>query len=557
MNTRNFRVCLTCAVLTGGCMVGPNYRTPQTPAPKTWSGVAATQPSTHPSTQPSTQPAGPTTRPAQVAAWWKTLKDPTLDSLLTEAVRANLDLRIATARVRQARAERGVIAADLWPQVNASGSHAYRGSSQNAGPKTSGNQGPGKQLRNSLVNNALQTITTGTVSTPTQILGQTLTSAVNQKLQGNGVSVSRDQNLFQAGFDAAWELDVFGGIRRSVEAADDDLAASIESRRDVLVTLLSEVALNYVQLRGFQRRLVIAYENIRIQEDTVDLTQTRYKAGFTNELDLTQAQAQLATTQSQVPAFESDIRQTIYQLSVLLGKPPAALLPILEKEGPIPAVPPEVPLGLPSDLLRRRPDIRTVERQLAAATARIGVATADLFPKFSITGSVGPQSRTINKMLDQKSLSWSVGPGVTWPVFDGWRIRSNIEVQNALEEQAVATYEKTVLTAFQDVESSLIAYMKEQVRRQSLAEAVRANQRATDLSNELYTRGLTAFLNVLESQRSLYATEDQLVQSDTTVITNLIALYKALGGGWEAEEDYFNTNCTNEKSKQPTVASRQ
>jgi NodT family efflux transporter outer membrane factor (OMF) lipoprotein len=512
-------------------MVGPDYRRPETPAPTTWIGDKPKSTATQPST--------PTTRPADVACWWKSLKDPMLDSLINRAVEANLDLRIATARIREARAQRGIIAADLWPQVDANGSYQYRGSSLNTGPKTTGGQGLGKQFRNSAVNSALGTLTSGTpapVAGPGEIAGQALTGAIGQKLQGDGVKVSRGQNLFQAGFDASWELDLFGGIRREVEAADADISATVESRRDVLVTLLSEVAINYTQLRGSQRRLAIARENIRVQQDTVELTQTKYKAGFTSELDVAQAQAQLANTESQVPLFETSIKQAIYQLSVLLALPPGALLAELEKEKPIPTIPPEVPIGLPSDLLRRRPDIRVAENQLAATTARIGAATADLFPRFSLTGSVGPQSRTINHLFDKDSLGWSVGPGVSWPVFDGWRIRSNIEVQNARQEQALATYEQTVLVAFQDVENSLTAYTNEQLRHKSLIKAVEASQRSTDLSNELYQRGLTAFLNVLESQRALYATQDQLVESETTVVTDLISLYKALGGGWEMEE---------------------
>jgi outer membrane protein, multidrug efflux system len=330
---------------------------------------------------------------------------------------------------------------------------------------------------------------------------------------------------------------VFGGIRRSIEAADDDLAASEESRRDVLVTLLSEVASNYVQLRGSQRRLTIAYDNIAAQRDAVDLTESRYKAGFTNELDVAQARAQLASTQSQVPLLESAIRQSIYQLSVLLALPPGALVDELDKEAPIPATPPEVPLGLPSDLLRRRPDVRTAERQLAAQTARIGVATADLYPVFSLTGTFGPQVTNFDHILDGKSLAWSVGPSASWPVFDAGRIRANIRVQDALAEQALAIYERTLLTAFQDVESALVAYVNEKVRHQSLSDAVAANQLATDLSTELYSRGLTAFLNVLVSQQALYASEDQLVLSETSTVTDLIALYKALGGGWEVPED--------------------
>ncbi len=529
MNRRFFTICLICAIALAGCAVGPNYRTPQTPTPATWSGTK--------SQAPTTRASVPTTRPAHVDAWWKSLKDPTLDSLLARAAEANLDLRVATARVRQARAQRGVVAADLWPQVNASASYAYRGGSLNTGPKTQNRQSLGKQLRNTVINSTIQGLTspTATPLTGTTIAnaaGQALTKSVNNSLQ-SGTTVSRDQNLFQAGFDAAWELDVFGGTRRAVEAADADTQAAVENRRNVLVSVLSEVALNYVNLRGFQRRLEIARQNIQVQQDTVDLTQTRYKAGFTSALDVAQAQAQLAATESQIPVFETSIRQAIYQLSVLLGQPPAYLLAELEKNAPIPTIPIEVPVGLPSDLLRRRPDIRSAERQLAAATANIGVATADLFPRFALTGSIGPQTRDFRHILDSKSMAWSVGPAVTWPVFDAWRIRSNIEVQNALQEQALAGYEQTVLIAFQDVENALVAFTNEQARYRSLTEAVAASQKSADLSEELYSRGLTAFLNVLESQRALYASQDQLIQSQTAVVTDLISLYKALGGGWE------------------------
>jgi len=528
MNKRFYPSCLILLVLFCGCTVGPEHRTPPVATPATWSGVKTNI--------PATQPSVPTTCPAKLGEWWKSLNDPMLNSLIEQAMASNLDLRIATARVREARAQRGVVAADLWPQLNANASHTYRGGSQNAGPKTSGGLGPGKQLRNTAVNAALQGITSGQAvapATPAGIVGQALSDAVNEQLQGQGVRASRDQNLFQLGFDASWEIDIFGGNRLAVEAATADLAATVENRRDVLISLLSDVAANYVQLRGTQRRLAIARENIRAQKDTLELTLTRFKAGFTSELDVAQAQSQLAGTESQVPLLESLIKQYIYKLSILLGQPPAALLATLEKQSPLPIIPSQVPVGLPSDLLRRRPDIRSAERQLAAATARVGAATADLFPRFFLTGSVGPQSRTINHLFDQKSLAWSVGPQITWPVFDGWRIRSNIEIQNAQQEQAVALYEKTVLTAFQDVENALVAYTHEQVRYRSLDQAVQASQRSTDLSQELYARGMTGFLNVLESQRALYASQDQLVQSETSVVMNLLALYKSLGGGWE------------------------
>lgn len=532
MDTQRFLAGLAVTTILSGCTVGPNYQPPQTEAPTTWSGVKPADPAT-------TQPAGPTTQPANVAMWWKTLSDPTLDSLLERAVESNLDLRVATARVVEARAQRGVVAADLWPQVDLSASYRYSGGSRNTGRPSSGQTGLGGQVRNAAINSVARSVAAGQGINPAGVAvdaaNQALATIGNNRLNDEG-KTPRDQNLFQAGFDASWELDVFGGNRRAVEAADADLAAVEESRRDVLVTLLSEVALDYVQLRGAQRRLAIARENIVAQKDTADVTTERKVAGFASDLEVAQAQTQLATTQSQVPLLETEIRQLIYQLSVLLAQPPAALLEELEKEAPIPANPPTVPIGLPSDLLRRRPDIRSAERQIAAATARIGVATADLFPKFTLTGSFGPQSRDINHLLDRSSLAWSVGPGVSWPVFDGWRIRSNIAVQDARQLQAVATYEKIVLTAFQEVESALVAYTKEQVRYRSLAAAVEASKRAAGLSNDLYTAGKTNFLNVLDSQRALYAAQDQFVQSETAVITNLIALYKALGGGWQQPE---------------------
>ncbi len=540
MNSRRFWVGLLCVVGLGGCAVGPDYQPPELEVPQVW-GQAS-------SAGPTTEPVGPTTQPVELAAWWKAFNDPVLDSLIERAVESNHDLRVATARVREARAQRGVVSATLWPQVNASASHAYRGSSLNTAPKTTGELSLGKRLRNAAIKSALGALTNGqggatggtTGGTESDagggamgIVSQAVSAAVSNKLQGSEITASRDQNLFQMGLDASWEIDVFGGTRRALEAADADTAASEESRRDVLVTLLSEVALNYVRLRGAQRRLAIARANIQAQANTVELTHAQYKAGFTNKLDTAQAQTQLASTQSQVPVLESTIRQAIHQLSVLVGQPPAFLTPELEKERPIPIVPPATPVGLPSELLRRRPDVRMAERRLAAATARIGEAVADLFPRFSLTGSFGPQSRNVRHLFDRNSLAWSVGPQVSWPIFDGWRIRSNIQAQDAIQEQALATYEKTVLVAFQDVENALVAYSNEQIRRQSLAIAVESGRQSTELSNELYTRGLTAFLNVLESQRALYTLQDALAQSETAEVTNLIALYKALGGGWD------------------------
>jgi len=347
--------------------------------------------------------------------------------------------------------------------------------------------------------------------------------------------VERTQNLFQAGFDATWEIDVFGGVRRAIEAAGADIQVAEENRRYVLVTLLSEVARNYIEARANQRRLDIVHGNIRSQADTLELTRTRFNAGLTSELDVAQAESQLASTQSQVPLLDILLRQAIHRLGVLLGQPPESLLEELNQDTPLPTIPPEIPLGLPSELLLRRPDIRRSERELAAATARIGVATAELFPRFSLTGSFGTQTDDMQHFLDRKSLFWSVGPNMSWPIFDAGRIRANIDVQDARQQQALALFQQTILTALEDVENTVVAYRQEQVRHRYLASAVQANRRAFQLANERYTKGLADFLSVLESQRSLYITEDALVQSEGQAVTNLIALYKALGGGWEVQ----------------------
>jgi len=457
-------------VATGvGCTVGRDYRPPQVKVPATWSGA---------------EQKGAATRPIEIARWWAAFNDPLLDSLIDRAVRSNHDLRVAEWRIREARAARGVTAAGAWPQADTSASYSRSRTSENV-------------------------------------------------LNVAPTSKGKEIDLFQIGFDAGWEIDVFGGVRRAVEAADADIAASEQNRRDVLVTLLAEVARNYVEARGFQQRIAIAGKNITAQQETLELTRIRLKAGLITELDVAQAEAILATTQSQVPTLETSLKQAVHRLGVLLGQDPGALLPELSKEAPIPGTPPEVPVGLASDLLRRRPDVRRAERELAAATARVGVATADLFPRFSLTGAFGFESVSIGDLARGASRFWSIGPTVRWPIFDAGRIRANIQVQDAREQQSLAQYEKAVLTSLEDVENALVAYGREQVRRRSLARAVDANRLAVDLANERYTRGLVDFLNVLESQRQLYTSEDQLVQSERGIVVNLVALYKALGGGWE------------------------
>jgi multidrug efflux system outer membrane protein len=526
-----------------GCAVGPNYETP-TPCtmPAVWSHTeefGPPGPASLPAGAPTSRYSGLTGGPAKVARWWKTLKDPKLDSLIERAIRSNLDLKVAAARIRESRAQRGIAFAGLLPTVNSSASYAYTGHSVNATeqPKTPGPLGGTTGILSKLPVLNVKPSTTGGLPV--------ITLSPNAGGGGSGgsgasVSVDRDQNLYQAGFDATWELDVFGGIRRGVESADDNIAAAEWNWRDTLVTLLSEVARNYVDCRSFQRRIAIANQNIVSQRETLNLTRTRFKAGLTGELDVVRAEAQLATTESAVPTLETSLIQVIHQLGVLLGQPPETLLAELSTEAPIPPVPPEVPAGLPSDLLRRRPDVRRAERQLASATALIGQAMAELFPTFSLTGSFGWTSAEANKLFKARSDNWSVGPGVQWPIFEGGRIMANIELQNAFQEEAMATYSSTVLTALQDVENSLIAYSQEKIRYRQLTQAVTSNRRAVVLSNELYSKGLADFLSVLVAQASQYATEDALAQSEGFVVDNLIAIYKALGGGWENENENEN-----------------
>ena len=478
-----------CALLAQpGCMVGPDYHAPVVEMPGDWvsapGGPGAITPTTRPSATTqmtsSSRPSTPTSQPAEVVQWWRTFDDPVLDSLIDRALTSNLDLLQATSRVRAARASRRVASSALYPNANTSADY------RRARAPSTGGRG-----------------------------------------RDSGV------DLFQAGLDASWEVDVFGGVRRGVEASEADVRAAVEDRRDVMITLVSEVALNYADLRAVQRELVIARENLVSQRRSTDITRQKFETGFVSRLDTVNAEAQVATTESQLPLLEADARRAIYTLGVLLGREPGALLQELTAEAPIPPTPPEVPVGLPSALLRRRPDVRRAEASLHAATARVGVATADLFPRFSLTGALNFNGQTVQQMANWGNRSWSFGPSVSWPLFDAGRIRANIEVRSAQQEQALLAYRSTVLLALQDVENALVEYAAEQQHRASLAEAVTANRRAVELSTTLYSAGQIEFITLLTAQRSLLLSEDALVRSDRNLAANLIALYKALGGGWE------------------------
>jgi outer membrane protein, multidrug efflux system len=428
-------------------------------------------------------PANRTTN-AALADWWKQLHDATLDSLVTRALTTNNDLRTATARVRAARALRGAAVFDFFPTVDASGS---------------------------------------------------LTTARRSANSVNSPVKSLDTDTYQLGFDASWEIDIFGGSRRALEAANAGLQAVEDNRRDVQVSLVAEVARNYTTLRGAQQQLRIARENLHSQQEALELAQLRFDKGLASELDVAQARSAFSTTQAQLPVIETALKQFDHRLCVLLGVAPGALETELAGDAPVPPAPPEIPAGLPSDLLLRRPDVRASERQLAAATANIGAARAELWPKFFLTGSGGLQSLSTDNLISPQSKFWSAGPSVRWRLLEYPRLKAAVNAQNAQQEASLAQFDQTVLLALEDVENALVAGAKEKERFTSLGQAVAANRRALELARQLYDKGLGEFLNVLDAERSLYQSEDALAQSQTALTVNAIALYKALGGGWTPE----------------------
>jgi NodT family efflux transporter outer membrane factor (OMF) lipoprotein len=307
----------------------------------------------------------------------------------------------------------------------------------------------------------------------------------------------------------------------------------MEARNDAMLSLLAEVARNYVELRGGQHRLEIARKDLKLQEEALELTRARFQTGVANELDVTRSAALLASQRAVIPPLETAVRGAMYGIAVLLGQEPGALVDELSPPKPVPPAPPEVPIGLPSDLLRRRPDVRQAERQLAAETARIGVAKSDWFPKLSLTGDVGSESVTLAQAFKPGSLFWSLGPSLQWRALDFGRVRAEVRTQTAVQEAALATYEKVVLTSLQEAENALVSYAQEQNRHGALADEVVQNQRSLGMANSLYSEGRVNFLDVLDVRRSLYQSDDQLAVSDQAVSVDLIALYKALGGGWE------------------------
>ncbi|HEX7901122.1 MAG TPA: efflux transporter outer membrane subunit [Planctomycetota bacterium] len=454
-------------LLLTGCVVGPDYAPPATATPAAWTRAEGEK-----------IDAGT----ADVSRWWAVFRDPLLEALVARAVEGSPDLRIAAARVREARAAAGVARGALLPEIAAGGSYERR--------KTSGNvfTFPGADLH---------------------------------------------QSRYAAGFDAAWEIDLFGGLRRDVEAAGADAQAAEEDARAVLVTLRAETARVYVELRGAQRRRAVLRAQAASAADRLALLKSRLAAGVATALDVAREEALLHATESGVPPAEADVARAVHRLGVLLGRDPGALVAELAADGPIPVPPARIVVGLPAALLARRPDVRRAERELAAATARIGVATAEFYPKISLTGAFGLESLRASDLFETGSRAWSLGPAVRWPIFTAGRLRAGVDAAEARQARALAAFEGAVLAALEEVENALVGYLREGDRRRSLERALEAGRRALALSEDLHRQGLANFLDVLTAQRSVQLDELALASSDAALTLFCVALYKALGGGWE------------------------
>jgi multidrug efflux system outer membrane protein len=407
--------------------------------------------------------------------WWESFNDPMLNSYILQATENNKDLEIALANVRSARALRREQAAVFWPQINGDSS-AERSKS---------------------------------------------------------TSTSNVTNSFESSFDASWELDIFGGNHRANEAAAARIGASQAKYQDVMLSTLSEVARTYYEARGLQKRIAITEQNTELLKETFQVIQDRVNIGETSEFDLSRAQSEYELTRARLPNLHAELRASIYSLSVLLGQPPEALLEEMKTIKPLPSPPDIVPVGLRSDILRRRPDIRVAERALAASIADIGAQTAELFPTFFLTGDIGSQAKLFGDLFSGGTGIWSLASAIQWSVFEGGAIRARIELKEAESVAALALYEKSVLEALRDAETALTRYGEELETRKRLAQGVQSLKKSTALAKELYSAGEEDYLAVVDAERQLIASEDDLIISETVSITKLIALYTALGGGWE------------------------
>lgn len=410
---------------------------------------------------------------ADIGEWWQVFEDSHLNELVHRGLSGNLDLDIARSRVREARAARGIETAARFPALDATGSAAQ---------VKEGDQPAGE--------------------------------------------------LYATDFDAAWEIDLFGRVSRRIEASTADMQASIEALRSVQVSLVAELALNYTEVRSFQNRIRLAEANVEAQRKTLQVVTDRFDLQLANSLEVEQAKSNLSSSQSQLPPLKSGLQQAMNRIAVLTGEKPGLLNDFFHEASPMPTAPPEIAIGIPADLIRRRPDIRKAERELAAQSARAGVAKADLYPRFTFNGILQFSTTSASSLFDSMSRLLTIGPAFQWNIFNAGSVRSNIEVQSERQNQALIEYEQTILQALEEVENAMIAYARELDRRDSLETTVASAKKSADLAESLYKDGLRDFIYVLDAQRTLFAAEDSLAVSSAEVTANLIRLYKALGGGW-------------------------
>jgi NodT family efflux transporter outer membrane factor (OMF) lipoprotein len=517
----------------GGCMVGPNYHAPETKLPEAFHEVQEA-------------PPGGTgrvvTTSESLAEWWTVFQDPELNSLIDRALRHNRDLKLAVSRVRQARAERATIAGELTPEVAATAGYDRALGSRNVqiplsqlAGSSAGGSGGGSSSGSASTARADQVPESGAGSASPSASSGIPPGGPNSPF-GEGGLPGVTTNLYQVGFDASWELDIFGGARRALQAADAEIAAASEGQRALRVSLLAEVASYYLQLRSTQERTAIARRNLEAERQTYAIDRDKFHTGLGNESPMEQQLAQLHTTEATLPALGSAIRATEHDIAFLLGEDADALAAELDSPGPLPAIPPAIPIGVPSELLRRRPDIRQAERQLAASSANVGVATAALFPQFSITGLFGLDSSTLKQLPEWSSRYYSISPGIQWPILDWKSLHAAIHVQNELQAQALLTYQTAVAQALKDVEDALVNYQNERTRQWALAEAAGAAQRSLLVAQQTAASGLADQLAALAAEGQLLQAQDAVAQSDASLRTDLVALYKALGGGWRLDD---------------------
>jgi len=496
---------LLLSMLAGACSVGPNFTPPEAKAPDNWHDLQRVQNPPDDMRFPhASVPSLVDTNADPDPRWWRQFNDATLDSLIDRAAAGNLDLQSAVLRIAAAREQAVVSGAQGLPQLSANASYkreqlGLKGLLQS--------QGVFDKI-NALGSNSAN-----------------VTNALN--------SATGPVSLFQDGFDASWELDLFGRVRRSVESANAQTESEMENRNDALVSLEAEVAQTYSQLRGAQLLKQITLAEIDSEQRILDLTREQARVGLTSQSDVESATAQVGSLQAQLPQFDAQIAQAMNGLAVLTGSVPGELDAELEAPGAVPPVPPSVPIGLPSTLARRRPDIRRAESDLHAATAEIGVAVAQMYPDVSLTGSVGTRATQAKYLAHWSSLFWSVGPSISLPIFEGGALRANVRIAKAQAGEAALQYRSTVLKALQDVDNALVSYRTDQDRREALTRTVEANRISLQLATDSYRKGLVSFITVLDAERQLAETRQQLAQSTVSVTTDLIAVYKALGGGWQ------------------------